>query len=533
MTSRKNLFYIVIDALRWDVLHDYNSAKAIMPNVAELMALGFTRKVIANSQSTQFVMPSLFSLTYPLDHGGYNTGIRNRPKSYVEVVKEAGYSTNLISTCNQLGAHFGYDRGFDRLATTNTFATLIEQLINRILYYNVELVQKNQANKADTIEIVQREFGEVLERLQDQFLQWDKSFWPTKLLKWNEQIYKASFKERELLQKNPEIILKKLRDIAPGIYWRYLGKTHAPPVPFFFARIIEGCRWRSRRFLQHINWIPFLFLSHFQALLQDLTPKLKSFVRTTSQPWLIHMHIMDVHDCKSLNRIFWRLKILKYFPRIWRAHRKGLTKRRFLYDLTLAAVDHELGKIIKSMKENGSFDKTIFLITGDHGLQYAHSPRPKTGIAHRTHYEDIDVPLVIANSDKIAQKSDNNLDSMGVTATLLEAADLPLHSSFKGISAYSGGREIVISESAGNGNADLTHRDLYFTATSLTHKLMATLRGNKISTEEFYDLGSDPYELVNIANSSLNNPHLAHLMRHLIKERSELFHARQVIFEES
>ena len=265
MMNRKNLFYIIIDALRWDVLQNYDSAKAIMPNIAELMQGGFTRKTIANSQSTQFVMPSLFSLTYPLDHGGYNTGIRNRPKSYVEVVKEAGYSTNLISTCNQLGVHFGYDRGFDRLATTNTFATLIEQLINRVLYYNIELLQKNQTTQAETIEIVQREFDKMLERLQEQFTKWDKSFWPEKLLKWNKKIYDASFKEREILHQNPQIILKKLREISPGIYWRYLGKTHAPALSFFFARTIESCRWRSRRFLQHINWIPFLFLSTFRT----------------------------------------------------------------------------------------------------------------------------------------------------------------------------------------------------------------------------------------------------------------------------
>ncbi len=531
MTNRKNLFYIIIDALRWDVLQDYDSAKAIMPNTAELMRHGFTKRVIANSQSTQFVMPSLFSLTYPLDYGGYNTGIRNRPKSYVEVVKEAGYSTNLISTCNQLGVHFGYDRGFDRLATTNTFATLIEQLISRVLYYNIELLQKRQSTPAEAIEIVQREFGKMLERLQEQFLQWDKSFWPTKLLKWNEKIYQASFKEKELLQKKPEVVLKKLQNISPGIYWKYLGKTHAPPLSFFFTRLIEGCRWRSRRFLQHINWIPFLFLSHFQVLLQDLTPKLKDFISSTSQPWLIHMHIMDVHDCKSLNRIFWRIKIFKYFPRIWRAYRNGLTKRRFLYDLSLAAVDHELGKIIKSMTENGNFNKTIFLVTGDHGLQYAYSPRPRKGIAYRTHYEDIDVPLVIANAAKFPAASDNSLDSMGVTATLLEAAGLPLHPTFKGVSAYAGGREIVISESAGGGNADLLHRDLFFTVTSLTHKLMVTLRGNRILAEEFYDLTTDPYELNNIVKQSLNGHHLTHLMNYLLKERSELFYARNLSLE--
>ena len=44
------------------------------------------RKVITNAQSTQFVLPSIFSLTYPLDYGGYNYGIRDSCR-YVETIR--------------------------------------------------------------------------------------------------------------------------------------------------------------------------------------------------------------------------------------------------------------------------------------------------------------------------------------------------------------------------------------------------------------------------------------------------------------
>ncbi len=42
------------------------------------------RRAIANGQTTQFVPPSIFTQTYPLDHGGYNNGIRGRPQSFEE-----------------------------------------------------------------------------------------------------------------------------------------------------------------------------------------------------------------------------------------------------------------------------------------------------------------------------------------------------------------------------------------------------------------------------------------------------------------
>ena len=64
--------FIIIDALRYDLLHNRTSRKALFPNLNKIISRGFLTKAIANAQATQFVLPSLFSSTYPLDHGGYN-----------------------------------------------------------------------------------------------------------------------------------------------------------------------------------------------------------------------------------------------------------------------------------------------------------------------------------------------------------------------------------------------------------------------------------------------------------------------------
>ena len=81
--------YIILDALRFDALENENFSSYLFPTLSQLAKKGIISKVVTNAQSTQFVLPSLFSLTYPLDHGGYNTGIRERPASFVECIKKS------------------------------------------------------------------------------------------------------------------------------------------------------------------------------------------------------------------------------------------------------------------------------------------------------------------------------------------------------------------------------------------------------------------------------------------------------------
>lgn len=524
----KNIFYIVIDSLRWDIFSNLDATAAVAPNLRKLLDSGFVRRVVTNSQSTQFVMPSIFSLTYPLDYGGYNAGIRDRPKSYVEILRAKGYRTNLISTCNQLGASFGYDRGFERLATTNNFATLIEQLIQRLLSYEAALGENGVRSEEETWKVVQREFGEALTGIQNQFLQWDKSFWTKQLYNWNERVYQGSIAELSLLKRNPKAILAKLRTITPGVYWKFLGQERAAPLSLLYARVIESFRWRTRNFLQHIHWFPLLLLSQYQTLMRDITPRMISFVSESETPWLIHSHIMDVHDCTAINRPLWRLLLLKYFPRILRARKLGYTNRRYLYDLTLAEVDNELGKIIDALKTSGKFKDTVFVVTGDHGSQYAQSPRVKKSVGMRTHYEDIEVPILLINADIAPPRETGLIDSMGVTATLLEAVGVPLDPSFKGISIFSGGREAVITESAGSGNADIDRKDLYFTVTTKDYKIMAILKDKILNVQQFYDLNKDPYELSNIVKKPNNQTIIIKLLSYLYQERRDIFIRRNV-----
>ena len=97
----KKALFILIDACRYDTVANPKAASYLFPNLAEIADHGFLRRVVANAQGTQFVMPSLFSQTYPLDHGGYNTGIRDRSRSFPRCSRpQAGKPTGLRRPTN-------------------------------------------------------------------------------------------------------------------------------------------------------------------------------------------------------------------------------------------------------------------------------------------------------------------------------------------------------------------------------------------------------------------------------------------------
>jgi Sulfatase len=524
----KKALFLIIDALRYDVLNNPVARRALVPNLAKLADCGFVIPATANGQATQFVMPSLFSLTYPLDYGGYNNGIRERPKSYIESLREAGFETHLMAPGNQLGITQGYERGFTTVQTTSDYRTLLQQRIERMLSYELQLWQKRERSDASMLTFLQQEFALLLQSLVEAIERHNKSLWPRKLLRINRRVADGCVAELDLLRHEPQLVLAKLVRIAPGVYWRFLGRRHVGKVEFFISRIVASASWRARKYISAHTWFPFLPLSHRQSLTGDVTPTICRFIEGASdRQWYIHMHVMDAHDCRAINRPFHVVGRLRYFPRWLVARLRGLTKRRFLYDSAVMYVDHHAGKLVRAIERSGQRDDTIIFVTGDHGSQYAESPRPKEEVGLRTHYEHIDVPLLVAGVRRRPAK-DGLVDSMGVAATLLDVLGVPLHSSHKGVSAFAGGRPAIISESCGHGNADLARRNIYLTVTTAEHRMMALLVDDQVQIKKLYDRRADPRELHNLADKPELQKIKNELVDHLRRERASLIALRRV-----
>jgi len=524
----KKALFLIIDALRYDVLRDEASRRALSPNLARLADRGFVMRATANGQATQFVMPSLFSLTYPLDYGGYNNGIRERPKSYIESLRDAGFETHLMAPGNQLGITQGYERGFTTVRTTSDYRTLLQQRIERFLKYELDLWQKGESGDARIIAFLQQEFVLLLESLVSAIEHHDKSLWRPNLVRLNRRVADGCRAELELLRSHPRAVLDKLIRISPGVYWRYLGRSRVGRLELFVARTVAAMNWRTRDFVGARNWFPFLPLSHRQTLTGDVTPAICQFIdQARDRRWYIHMHVMDAHDCRAINRPFHVLGRLRYLPRWLRARLRGQTGRRFLYDSAIMYVDHHVGSLIRTLEQSDQLKDTAIFVIGDHGSQYAESPRPKEEVGLRTHYEHIDVPLLISGVSR-APSNEGTVDTMGVSATLLDALGVPLHASHKGISVFKSGRSAVITESCSHGNADLARRNIYMTVTTEFYRMMTMLENDQIVVKKLFDRRADPRELHNLVDKAEMRGVINQLIAHLRRERASLLELRQV-----
>lgn len=523
--KHRNAIFLLIDSLRYDVVSMPDSLRAIAPNLARIAEKGFARRVVANAQSTQFVMPSLFSQSYPLDHGGYNNGIRERPASFVECLSEAGYHSHLVSACNQIGITLGFNRGFGVVHAAVDYRHILSYRIDKALRYEIELVASGEKTEEEALSVLVPELDGILEAICNDVASSDTTIWPKRLRRINLRVAQLCEAERDLLEKNPKVVLSKLRRLRPTLYWRCLGLADFGRIDRFRWRAATAIDWRLRAMAKNAGF-PLFPLGHFQVLAGDLFGELLGLLSAFQRPWFIYLHLMDAHDSASVSRPLHLLGRLRYLPRWLAARRRGLTARTFLYDSALMYIDAQIGKMIEALTKSGTLEDTLIVATGDHGFSAAGSPRAsKKDLGHRTHAEDIDVGLIC--SEGAARNNQNTLvDSMGVSATLLELLGVTPDPSFKGKSAFGPGRDAVISENAGRGNADLDRRDLYFTVTTRDFKLMATLRGADLSCQELYDLRDDPQELNNRIDDSELQPAASTLIGYLFAERRDLLAAR-------
>lgn len=525
----KNAFVLLIDAFMHEIVANDDAFRFFAPNLHALSRLGVNRKVVANAQATQFVMPSLFTATYPLDYGGYNEGIRDRPKSFVEVLHEAGYETFLLATANQLGLSLGYQRGFDVIGTTSDYRTQVEYRISRTMHYELDRYRKGVIDKPTVIARVKTLMMPLLDGLIEAISLHDRTIWPPGLMRLNQKIADNCAKEKRLLDNNPDAVLAKLLRVAPGLYWRYLGREHVGGIGFFVQRALCGLNWRTREKLSAQTAFPFLLLQHYQAIAGDVIPATTRFITAPrSKNWFVHMHLMDLHDCRAANRFGHVVGLFRYFPKWLAARLRGLTGRRFLYDATLMYLDRQLASLLAILTRQVRADETVIIVTGDHGSQYARSPRAKPPIGERMYGEHIDVGFIFAGDLAAAAGKDGMLDTMGVSDTLLRALDVDPHPSFKGRGLQAGGRDVIVSESCGRGFSDLKEGDLFFAVSSPTHRLFLCLKGQKLRAEKLFEFKTDPDELDNILAAPGSRDIVNALAGVLFRERADLLRTRGV-----
>jgi len=131
----------------------------------------------------------------------------------------------------------------------------------------------------------------------------------------------------------------------------------------------------------------------------------------------------------------------KYYKRILldqeeRVTPEDITQIRAIFDGATLAVDHQIGHIIQTLKEEGLYQNTIIVIISDHGENLFEKD---WGMGHGDHFQgDVStrIPLIIYNPYErySVPRIDDVVRSIDLTPTLLDMMDIPIPGGMEGVS---------------------------------------------------------------------------------------------------
>ncbi|MEG2584521.1 MAG: sulfatase-like hydrolase/transferase, partial [Oscillospiraceae bacterium] len=177
------------------------------------------------------------------------------------------------------------------------------------------------------------------------------------------------------------------------------------------------------------------------------------------------------------------------------------------YYACISHLDNQIGKLISSLKEDGSFNNTVIIFTSDHGeLLGDHHTYRKV----RPHQGSVHIPMIISGKDiKAGEVSDQLVELRDIMPTTLDLAGGTVPSIVDGMSIlHENNREYIHGEHSGGdiGNQYIvtkTDKFCWFTQTG---------------KEQYFDLKHDPKELHDGINDNDFQDRISYLRNILIKE---------------
>lgn len=164
------------------------------------------------------------------------------------------------------------------------------------------------------------------------------------------------------------------------------------------------------------------------------------------------------------------------------------------YRANIRYVDDAVGELIRRLKEEGRYDRSLIVFTSDHGDAFFGHRR----FGHDTHVFDdmVRVPLLVklpADYEVAPSRIDALVEAIDVTATLLEASGVPLPEQLEGRSLL----PLIL-----NGQADPDGEVVVSTRLLDRHAIRVgrfKYIMNRDGEAELYDLDNDPAEQNNLA----------------------------------
>jgi arylsulfatase A-like enzyme len=171
------------------------------------------------------------------------------------------------------------------------------------------------------------------------------------------------------------------------------------------------------------------------------------------------------------------------------------------YDGAIAYLDERISELLAYLKRNGLYDRTLVMITSDHGE--ALGEKNIVGHGSSVYQDQIQVPLVIKYpSQDQPRQIDAVLSQVDLMPTILETAGVPVPAGIQGASLLKGGSEDrpVISEFHGVADQGPRFYCCKFAIFSRSQKLIYYTSG----APELYDWRVDPGERHNLYQPGLS-----------------------------
>ena len=233
--------------------------------------------------------------------------------------------------------------------------------------------------------------------------------------------------------------------------------------------------------------------------------------KISSDPFFLFINYLDAHEPYRPPRPFHGYFVKKTFPQLYRLEqylRRFIIKKYNIkdwisyqlsqYDGEIAYLDTQLGKLFSRLKELGTYDTSLIIITSDHGELFG----THGFFGHKVPmYEgEIKVPLIIKFPfSKRVGREKKMVSLCDLYPTILSICDLPIPDDISG-KAFGNHSSPVVSEFYNFGIGE--HRIIY----NGKYKYMRYEYQNK---PELYDLSKDPEEHDNLVEKL---PHVTALM---------------------
>ena len=215
-------------------------------------------------------------------------------------------------------------------------------------------------------------------------------------------------------------------------------------------------------------------------------------------PFFLFLHYMDPHDPYFVHPFDG-----EGYARVANPNPPAdvAAKYRGLYDGEIAYLDQHLGRLFADLKRRGLWDRTLIVLTGDHGEEF----QEHGGWWHGTtlYDEQTHIPLLVkppkgGASGAVVDALAMHID---IAPTIIHAAALPVPPTMQGHPLPLDGsaapaRELVFAEEDLEGNVLQSLR-------TKTSKIMTANPGNPrgLPTDSLFDLAKDPGEKHNLAGS--------------------------------